>query len=205
IFALLNMLAENNNLSVLSSPQILVLNNETATVNVGDQVPIVTSQITDTANNTTSNQTIQYKDTGTILNVTPRINYDGIILLEVDQQVSQVNEALSTGVNSPTISTRQVKTKLAVKDGQTILIGGLIRRKKTDNETGVPFLKDVPVLGSLFKYQVRGDEKTELLIMITPYVIENEDVLDQYIREFREKTRGLRASVYSDRPSLSPR
>ena len=94
---------------------------------------------------------------------------------------------------------------MAVEDGQTILIGGLIRRKKTDNETGVPFLKDVPVLGSLFKYQVRGDEKTELLIMITPYVIENEDVLDQYIREFREKTRGLRASVYSDRPSLSPR
>ncbi len=204
IYALLNMLATNNNLSVLSSPQVLVLNNETATVNVGDQVPIVTSESgSSTAGDL--NRTIQYKDTGIILNVTPRINYDGIILIDVDQQVSNVNEQIKTDVSSPTISTKQVKTKLAVKDGQSILMGGLISRDKTENETGVPLLKDVPILGSLFKYQEKRDSRKELLIMITPYVIENEDVLDQYIREFREKTRGLRASVYSDRPSLSPR
>ncbi len=201
VFALLNMLAANDNLSVLSSPQVLVLNNETATVNVGDQVPIVTSQVSDTANNTVSNQTIQYKDTGIILNVTPRINYDGIILLDVDQQVSQVKDTTTLVGNSPTISTRQVKTKLAVKDGQTILIGGLIRRRQTNSERGVPFFKDVPVLGSLFKYQRQDDDRTELLIMITPYVIENEDVLDQYIREFREKTRSLRARVYRAPPA----
>ena len=195
VYGLLNLLATDNNLSVLSSPQVLVLNNETATVNVGDQVPIVTSQFSDTAS-ISSNQTIQYKDTGIILNVTPRINYDGIILIDIDQQVSSVNEQITTGVNSPTISTKQVKTKLAVKDGQSILIGGLISRDKSGNETGVPYFKDIPLLGALFKYQESKDNKKELLIMITPYVIESENVLDQYIEQFQKKTNELRHEIY---------
>jgi general secretion pathway protein D len=196
VFGLLNMLATNNNLSVLSSPQVLVLNNETATVNVGDQVPIVTNESgSSTAGDL--NRTIQYKDTGIILNVTPRINYDGIILIDIDQQVSNVNEQLQTDVSSPTISTKQVKTKLAVKDGQSILIGGLISRDKTDNETGVPVLKDVPLFGNLFKYQEKKDTKKELLITITPYVIENENVLDQYIREFKGRVGDLKKDVLS--------
>ncbi|MEW6427517.1 MAG: type II secretion system secretin GspD [Thermodesulfobacteriota bacterium] len=194
IYTLLNVLATDNNLSVLSSPQVLVLNNETATVNVGDQVPIVTSQITDVNNTTTtaSNQTIQYKDTGIILNVTPRINYDGIILIDVDQQVSGVNQELKTGVNSPTISTRQVKTKLAVKDGQSVLIGGLISRNKNATDVGVPLVKDVPFFGNLFKYQSQSDINNELVIIITPHVIESENVLEQYTREFQFKMDELR-------------
>ena len=195
IYALLNVLATDNNINILSSPQVLVLNNETATVNVGNQVPIVTSQFSDTSG-TTSNQSVQYKDTGIILNVTPRINYDGIILIDIDQQVSSVNETITTGVDSPTISTKQVKTKLAVKNGQSILIGGLISRNKSDNDSGVPLIKDVPVLGYLFKYKSKKDDRTELLIMITPYVIENENVLDQYIDQFKEKTRMIRKNIY---------
>jgi general secretion pathway protein D len=194
------VLASNNDLSVLSSPQVLVLNNETATINVGDQVPIVTSQFTDIAATSgttgTANQTIQYKDTGIILNVTPRINYDGIILIDIDQQVSSVNETIKTGVNSPTISTKEVKTKLAVKNSQSILIGGLISHDRTNSESGIPFIKDVPVLGNLFKYQQEINNKKELLIMITPYVIENENVLDQYIEQFKQKTNELRHEIY---------
>ena len=170
-------------------------NNETATVNVGNQVPIVTSQFTDT-NSVTSNQSIQYKDTGVILNVTPRINYDGIILIDVDQQVSSVVDQQTQGINSPTISTKQVKTKLAVKNGQSILIGGLISRDRSDNDSGVPLVKDVPVLGYLFKSKDKKDSRTELLIMITPYVIENENVLDQYIEQFKEKTQMIRKNIY---------
>jgi general secretion pathway protein D len=200
IYGLLNLLATDNNINILSSPQVLVLNNETATVNVGNQVPIVTSQFTDIAatggTTTTANQTVQYKDTGVILNVTPRINYDGIILIDIDQQVSSVNEQITTGVNSPTISTKQVKTKLAVKNGQSILIGGLIEHNTTDNESGIPLLKDVPVFGYLFKFKEKKDDKTELLIVITPYVIENENVLDQYIDQFKEKTQMIRHSIY---------
>ena len=203
IFKFLNFLASDTHVSVVSSPQVLVLNNEAATVNVGQQVPIVTSQIVDTTSGVTadnnlslaSNQTVQYKDTGVILNVTPRINAEGIILLEIDQQVSSVLAQTTEGIQSPTISTKEVKTKLAVKDGQSILMGGLISRDETNNDTGVPFLKDIPGLGWLFKQKTISNKKTELMVMVTPYVIESEDVLDQYIAGFKEKVDGLRQDL----------
>lgn len=197
IFKFLNFLASDSEISVVSSPQVLVLNNESATVNVGQQVPIVTSQIVDstTTVNTASNQTVQYKDTGVILNVTPRINAEGIILLEIDQQVSSVVSQTTSGINSPTISTKQVTTKLAVKDGQSILMGGLISKDSTDNDSGLPLLKDIPGLGWLFKQKTINNKKTELLLMVTPYVIESEDVLDQYIKGFKEKVDGLRQEL----------
>lgn len=202
IFQFLNILASDTDVAVVSSPQVLVLNNESATVNVGKQVPVVTSQIADINNNNTNttvttaaNQTVQYKDTGVILNVTPRINAEGIILLEIDQQVSSVEDAIKGGVNSPVISTKQVQTKLAVKDGQSILMGGLIAKTDSDKDSGIPILKDVPGLGWLFKQKGLATTKTELLLMVTPYVIESEDVLDQYISGFKEKVDGLRQDL----------
>jgi len=188
VAGVLNAIANNNNLSILSSPQVMVLNNETATVNVGQSVPIVTSQTGDIANSTNLNQTIQYKDTGVILKVTPKINYDGIIILNVDQQVSSaVDSITTTGQQSPRIDNRQLTTKLAVRDGQTVFMGGLIKNNVTISDSGVPLLKDIPLLGWLFKYQKQSKEKTELLVMITPYVIESENVLDQYVKSFNEK------------------
>lgn len=195
IFKLVNFLATKNDFSILSSPQVLVLNNEAATVNVGEQVPIVTSQITDSTLSTSSNQTVQYKDTGVILNVTPRINADGIILLEIDQQVSQVKSATTGGLNSPTISTKQIKTKLAVHDGQSILMGGLIDKNESKSENGIPILKDIPYLGAIFKSKTDNYRKTELLIMVTPFVIESEDVLNQYVENFKEKMLALRKDL----------
>ena len=195
IFNLLQFLASNNDFSILSSPQVLVLNNEAATVNVGEQVPIVTSETSDVSNGSTSNRTVQYKDTGVILNVTPRINYDGIILLDIDQEVSKVKSETTEGIASPVITTKKVKTKLAVRDGQSILIGGLIDKTETESESGIPVLKDIPYLGWLFKEKSVAQRKTELLIMVTPYVIENSDVLKQYIENFQEKMHGLRKEL----------
>lgn len=196
VFDFLNILASKNDFSILSSPQVLVLNNETATVNVGEQVPIVTSETSDTTSATVSNRTVQYKDTGVILNVTPRINYNGIIIIEIDQQVSSVNKDQTTkGLNSPTISTKSVKTKLAIKDGQSILMGGLISKEETKSNSGIPFLKDIPYLGWAFKNQSSNVVKKELMIMVTPYVIESEDVLDQYISSFKAKMNDLRADI----------
>ena len=196
----LNLLANESNVSVLSSPQVLVLNNEEATVNVGSQVPIVTSETNQTGVNTpTVDRTVQYRDTGTILTVTPRINYNGIIILDVSQEVSSVGDIIKDGVQSPTINTRQVKTKLAVKDGQTILFGGLIDKNDNTKEIGIPLLKDIPGLGWLFKSYTQSTTRTELLVMITPYVIETEDVLDQYIKKFQEKVHSLRKSI-SEKP-----
>jgi len=207
LFKMLDILASDTDVTVVSSPQVLVLNNESATVNVGKQVPIVTGQIADVTNSNTktttttstlttaANQTVQYKDTGVILNVTPRINAEGIILLDIDQQVSSPQANVSGGINSPIISTKQVQTKLAVKDGQSILMGGLIEKNESDTDSGIPFLKDVPGLGWLFKQKTIATKKTELLVMVTPYVIESEDVLDQYINGFREKVEGLRQDL----------
>jgi general secretion pathway protein D len=196
-FELLQFIATKTDFSILSSPQVLVLNNESATVNVGEQVPIVTGDITDTSSGTTSNRTVQYKDTGVILTVTPRINYDGIILLEIEQQVSSVKSTATTGVSvdSPVISKKEIKTKLAVKDGQSILIGGLIEKNDNVTEWGIPFIKDIPGLGYLFKTKSITARKTELLIMVTPYVIESENVLDQYINSFQEKMLELRSEL----------
>jgi general secretion pathway protein D len=188
---ILNAIADNNEVSILSSPQVMVLNNETATVNVGEQVPIVTSQTGD-INSSNLNQTIQYKDTGVILTVTPRINYDGIIILDINQQVSSASTNTLGGNSSPVISNRELNTKLAVRDGQTIFMGGLIENKVNIIDSGVPLLKDIPLLGWLFKYQKEEKRKTELLVMITPHVIESEDVLGQYVESFNAKMQEFR-------------
>lgn len=205
VAGMLNAIADNNDLSILSSPQVMVLNNETATVNVGESVPIVTSQTGDISSTTNLNQTIQYKDVGVILKVTPKINYDGIIILDIDQQVSSAASNTLSGVQSPKISNRQLNTKLAVQDGQTIFMGGLISNNVNYIDSGVPLLKDIPLLGWIFKYQTESKEKKELLVMITPYVIESEDVLGQYTKSFNEKMDGLRKRLQGrEEPGHAP-
>jgi general secretion pathway protein D len=202
IVGLLNALASETDVSLLSSPQVLVLNNEEATVNVGDQVPIVTTETERVGVDTpTYDKTVQYKDTGTILKVTPRINYDGVIILDINQQVSQATTNETSGINSPVISTRELKTKLAVKDGQSIMMGGLISKDNNNTESKVPILGDIPLLGWMFKYQKESAAKTELLVMITPYVIESDDVLDQYVKKFQEKMAGLRKEI-TEKPKV---
>jgi general secretion pathway protein D len=115
-----------------------------------------------------------------------------MIILDIQQAVSAAATNTFGGTTSPIISTREIKTKLAVKDGQSILIGGLIQKDVSLTETGVPLLKDIPGLGWLFKFQNDSTIRTELLVMITPYVIETEDVLDQYLNKFKEKVNGIR-------------
>lgn len=195
IVALLNALADQTDVSLLSSPQILVLNNEEAFVNVGDQVPIVTSESVPLTSTDLRTSTVQYKDTGTILKVRPRINYDGLIILDIHQQVSAASENTLGGTTSPIISTRELKTKLAVKNGQSIMMGGLIKKGNTNTQSKIPLLGDIPLLGWAFKYEKQSNDKTELLVMITPYVIESDDVLEQYIKKFQEKMQGLRKGL----------
>jgi general secretion pathway protein D len=194
--AVLSTLSTKTDFTLLSSPQVLVLNNESATVNVGDQVPIETSTTTQTTTNDLVDSTIQYKDTGVILEVTPQINYNGVILLDIKQTVSRAVPTETGVTTSATIQTRELKTKLAVKDGQSIMIGGLISKGDDFTENGIPLLKDIPLLGYLFKFESTSITKTELLIMVTPYVIETEDVLDQYIKEFEQKMSGFRETLY---------
>ncbi len=187
VAGILHTIADDNELTILSSPQVMVLNNETATVNVGQQVPIVTSETINDDTGGADTRNIQYEDTGVILNVTPKINYDGIIILDINQLVSSASENTVGGTSSPIISKRELTTKLAVRDGQTVFMGGLIENIVNFVDSGIPILKDIPILGWLFKYQREQNAKKELLVIITPYVIASEDVLDQYVRSFKTK------------------
>lgn len=190
----LNFLGSSSQSRVLSSPKVLARNAETATIQVGQEVPIVTSQqsgIAATAASTTGVlQTIQYRSTGVILRVKPTILAGGRIDLEVTQEVSNAAETTTGVVTSPTISTRKVETKLALRDGGTVMLAGLISSDSSDGNSGVPGLKDVPGLGALFKNSKLSNNKTELVIMITGHILnddfETEAITDSFRRSLSD-------------------
>ncbi len=178
----INALASKSQARILSNPRVLARNGETATIQVGSEVPVVTSQQTTgttgglpiPAPTTGVLQQIQYRSTGVILKVRPVINSGNRLDLDVSQEVSSA-AITQTGVSaSPTISTRRIETKLSLRDGSTILLGGLISQNGSVSEAGVPLLKDIPGLGSLFKKAGDESSRTELLVMITPHVV-NDD------------------------------
>lgn len=201
--ALVSALASDNLARVLSNPKVMARNGESATIQVGQEVPIITSQ--QTTGTTTGGlftstpnilQTVDYRSTGVILRVRPVINSGNRLDLEIEQEVSSA-AATTTGVEaSPTISTRRVNTKLSLRDGSTVLLAGLIDRKASGGNSGVPLLKDIPGLGSLFRSENSSSEETELIVMITPYVInddfEAEGISDAVQAGFGDWARSLK-------------
>jgi general secretion pathway protein D len=168
----LDLLATYSKLRVISSPKILVLNNRMASIQVGDQVPIATSSAVSTITpNAPTVNTIQLYDTGIILRVTPRVNRSGVVLMDVSQEVSASVPTSSSSINSPTIQQRRVSTSVAVADGQTIAIGGLMRDNRSNGVTGIPGLKDIPGVGALFGKSSDQVDRTELMVLIAPHVI----------------------------------
>jgi len=188
IQVVLNALEDVTRVDVLSSPQILVLNNETATLQVGDQVPIATQESTST---TTSDaplvNSIQYHDTGVILKVTPHVNEGGQVQMEVSQEVSDVGATTSSSLNSPTIEERKISSVVSVQDGETIALGGLIKDSRSRERTGIPVLQDIPYVGNLFGATNNSGTRTELLVMITPHVIQGVQKLRTLTTELRQK------------------
>lgn len=184
----LNELSDLTTIKVLSAPKVMVLNNHTAALQVGDQVPILSAQVTSTITSdpAITNQ-VEYKDTGVILNVTPRVNDSGLVLLDISQEVSDVSETTTSGINSPTIQERKIASSIAVKDGQTIALGGLIRDNSTQQKTGIPYLNDIPFLGFIFGQTDYKDKRTELLVLLTPRVIRNAQDVKTITEELREK------------------
>jgi general secretion pathway protein D len=186
----LDALSKITNTRVLSSPNLLVRNNGSARLQVGDQVPIATQTATSTLTNTAQTvNSIDYRDTGIILNVTPRVNASGLVLLDISEEVSQANVTGSSKLDSPTISQRRVSSTVAVNDGQTIALAGLITEKTDNANSGLPWLQDIPGLGLLFGTRSRGLERVELIVLITPRVIRSRDEGDAVTRELREKLR----------------
>lgn len=196
--AVVNALASQTDVSLISSPQIFVQNNKTALVKVGDRVPIVTTQTERIGTDQpTTDKQVQYNDTGTILTVTPRIHHDGMVSLDVMQQVSNAVANKTSSISSPVIQTREIKTSLSIRDGQPVILGGLISRGKTSTGNKVPLLGDLPGVGQLFRHDGKETTRTELLVIITPHVV-YADSLDQFQANYKPVSDDLRARLHTD-------
>lgn len=195
IAATLNALEVRTNVKIISAPKLVVLNNQTAALQVGDQVPVSSGTAVSVQNpDAPVVNAIEYRDTGVILKVTPRVNAGGLVLLDVAQEVSAVsNQSTSTTAegSSPTISTRRISTSVAVQDGQVIALGGLFRDSKTFGKDGVPFLSRIPVLGSLFGNHHDDQTRTELIVLLKPHVLRTPDDGRAVTEELRSKLRTL--------------
>ena len=188
IKVVLDALERVTRINVVSSPKVMVLNNQTATLQVGDQVPIATQQAVSVTNpDAPLVNSIQYRDTGIILKVTPRVNQGGMVMVDIAQEVSDVAATTSSSLNSPTIRQRKINSSVAVQDGETIALGGLIRTGRTRERTGVPILQDIPLLGILFRTTDNSHTKTELLILITPRVVDSVDRARAVTDELRRR------------------
>ncbi|HTH11659.1 MAG TPA: type II secretion system secretin GspD [Acidovorax sp.] len=197
--ATLNALAEKSQVRLLSSPSVLVLNNHNATIQVGQQQPIKTSTAVTTGNLVT--ESISYKDTGVMLSVTPSVNAGGLISMDISQQVTDVGER-DTATGQRAFQTRQIQTRVAVRSGEPIVLGGLIRENDTNSRSGIPALADIPLLGSLFSTNSNLRNRTELLVLMTPRAIEDDDQLRSASAEMRDRMRAL--SLQSQPLNIQP-
>lgn len=168
---IIDALSDITEVKVLSSPNILVLNNETARLLVGDEVPIVTQTTTSAVtDNPLIVNTVEYRNTGVSLEVTPQVNASGMVRLEIVQNVSDVTVTTTSTIDSPTIQNRSVISTILVKSGETVMLGGLIREQSTSRDTGLPLLHDLPLIGALFGQKTNLASRTELVVMIRPVI-----------------------------------
>lgn len=191
------------NVKVLSNPSLVVLDNQAATLQVGDQVPFSTGTATVlTANNTVVN-TIDYKNTGIILRVLPRANANGNVVLDIEQEISSV-AAGSTNSLTPTISQRRVKSSIAVTSGQTVLLAGLISETENRQRQGIPILDSIPGMGDAFSHQTNTRARTELILFIRPTVIK--DGVDAHViaEEMRTKMNSRLVGTSNTVVTVSP-
>jgi general secretion pathway protein D len=204
IGALLHALETNGDVNVLSTPNLLTLDNQKAEIMVGENVPFVTGQTQNAATGGSSILTsIDRKDIGIKLQITPQISSDDNVRLEIKQEISDitVTPGLNPNIVGPSTSKRSADTTVVIKDRQTMVIGGLIRDNLTTSTSKVPLLGDIPILGWLFKFKTTKIEKTNLMIFITPYIIKDEtgaaeitkkknDTLDEFRKEYHIEKKG---------------
>lgn len=201
--AVLNTIASRTNVRVLSSPKLLVLNNRDAQLQIGDQVPMVTqSSVSTSASAAPIVNSVQLRDTGVIMRVTPRANKSGRIFLEVAQEVSNVVPTNTSGIDSPTIQQRRISTVVSVEDGETIALGGLIKETDTRTRSGVPILSRIPLFGSLFGDTGTGKVRTELIVLLTPRIIRSTEEAEGATRELQKQLKNLQRYM-PDKPSSS--
>lgn len=189
VTAVLSALASKTNVNILSSPHIMVTDNQVARINVGQSVP-VEGQSTVVGTNIV--RSVSYVDTGVVLSVRPQINSGGLVTLEVSQEVSDVQAGVTTsGLNSPTINKRSAQTKVAVQSGDTMVLAGLIKDDKVAGSSGIPLLSEIPVVGAIFGAKADTNNRRELIITITPRVVNDNQQARDVTAEFRKKLTGM--------------
>ena len=184
----LNALADKNLVKVISSPSLMVLDNHTASIEVGTQQPIKSADTITAGGNVTSS--IIYKDTGVSLSVTPSVNAGNIVTMQVSQAVTDVGP-VDTATSQRSFLQRQFSSKVAVRSGEALVLGGLIRDNTTSGKTGVPLLQEIPLIGNLFGSTAKNSNRTELLVIITPRVVRTPQDLQQIGQELKDRMKSL--------------
>ncbi len=192
------------NVRVLSSPQLMVLDNQVARLQIGDEVPVITQQQQSTVGSTGQDSSpniinsIQYLETGVILEVTPRVNAGGLVTLDINTEVSNVVSTTTSTIDSPTIQQRKISSSIAVQDGETIILGGLIQENVTESTSGLPFLSRIPLIGGLFGQVDNKVRSTELIVLLTPHVVRNPSEARAITQEIRMRMRNFAPSGGDD-------
>jgi general secretion pathway protein D len=198
--AILDALHTVTSVKVLSNPSLVVVNNQAATLQVGDSVPVSTGSATVLTTSNTVVNTIDYRNTGIILRVSPRINANGNVRLDVEQEISNVSAATAASL-TPTVSERKVKSSISVATGQTVLLAGLISEQQNNTRSGIPLLDQIQGLGDAFSHQDKKKTRTELIIFIRPQIIRDSMDAHYVAEELRSKLRGsINASLANDTP-----
>ena len=193
--AFVRAVAGETNTKAISAPQIVAANDEQAVINVGDKVPIITQDYTSTASvSGSTNRTYQYTDTGTILTVTPHITAGNEVRLDVTQEASLADKD-ATLSDQIIIRNRKLETKLVVPDGGTVLMGGLIKTSNVESHTGIPWLKDIPLLGRLFRTNTTEQNRTEILVIMTVNVLSPESDISEVAAKFQAALQEIRTNL----------
>ena len=188
ISAVLNALAEESLINVISTPSVMVLDNHVAYIHVGDQIPVNSGTTVSSGGTTVEN--IEFKDTGVKLSVKPSVNAGGLVTMDVEQSVTDVG-LIDPATGQRSFLERNIQSRVAVRSGESVVLGGLIRENATDTSSGVPFLHSLPLIGPLFGTVEKTDRRTELLVIITPRVIYNETDLREVSEEMRSQVRHM--------------
>lgn len=193
--AIIDALSNITTLNVVSNPQVMVLDNQTAKLQVGDEVPILTRFIDATVSlDFRTVNSVEYRQTGVTLEVIPRVNVSGLVTLDIAQEVSDVTQPAQTAaIQSPTIRQRRIISSVAVKSGETVALGGLIREQNQVGNSGIPILHEIPVIGSLFGRKINDVNRTELLVLITPRVVRNTIEVRDATQDIRRKFQAVLA------------
>jgi len=191
----INALQSRTNVKMLSAPHIIAADNREAHILVGNSIPILTSTASSTGITGVTGAVInavQYRDTGKILTILPQVNSKGLVNMQIRQEVSDVGVPAFGNTNSPSFSTREAETTVVVQDGETVIIGGIIDDTIRHSRTGLPFLMDVPVVGWAFRTNSDTTQRTELIVLISPYVIRNREEARDVTTEFSTRLEGVK-------------